>query len=658
MRRILGIIICCFVLATGYIAYVIAERQTALQKFSRYNDSWAIGQTVSEYMRLEHRLAAFALGAAGTDRDEVHLRLDIMMGRLEQFEQGSLRTFIDQTPQRRELITRLHAVLGQLDERLDQLNAHDITVMLPLMSGLDPQLTALASAAVEFDVGLISDAQNELRKLHVIYTGLAAGLILCGIILVVMLIRHNNLLGRAHRKMENLTDDLRETSAELQSQNYRLAHAAHHDSLTGLPNRVLFRQDLEARLKTAQTEGPLPVIMLLDLDGFKDVNDTLGHDVGDALLQSVSNRLTKLSHKGDLICRLGGDEFAVLTSGLTEVLALEFAHHLITEISAPYEIDGWDIKIDTCVGVAIRQSEPNTEELFKHADLALYEAKALGPGHASIFQPEMQTRLTEKKSFEADLQEALNNGEMEVYYQPQAITSTREICGYEALLRWTHPVRGPVPPSEFIPVAEKMGIIHALGDWVLRTACLEASHWPKSLKLAVNLSPIQFRSNTLIQSVISTLDQTGLDPRRLELEITESVLLDKNEQTLETLRQLKALGIQIAMDDFGTGYSSLGSLSGFPFDKIKIDRSFVQDVTTRADALAIVELVAGVGRSLRMITIAEGIETEEQFESLKKLGCDQVQGYLFGRPVPASHLEHLRHGKTTRRVQGGKASSA
>ncbi len=221
-----------------------------------------------------------------------------------------------------------------------------------------------------------------------------------------------------------------------------------------------------------------------------------------------------------------------------------------------------------------RNAEPDADELFKHADLALYEAKSFGSGHACVFQSQMQTRLTEKKSFEADLKQALRNGELEVFYQPQVNTITREICGYEALLRWFHPIRGQVPPSEFIPVAENIGLIHELGDWVLRTACMEAARWPRSLKVAVNLSPVQFRSRNLIQSVVTILTQSGLDPNRLELEITESVLLDKNEQTLDTLTQLKAVGIQIAMDDFGTGYSSLGSLRSFPFDKIKIDRSF------------------------------------------------------------------------------------
>ncbi len=642
MKRFLGIIICCFVVATAYIAYVIAERQTALQKFARYNNSWAVGQTVSEYMRLEHRLAAYALGMNDVDRDEVRLRLDIMIGRVELLKQGNLHAFVEQDPQRHELLVKLTNVLEMLDQRLDALDSEGLKTTLQSMAALDASMTALASTAVEFDVGLIDAAQAELRQLHLIYTGLAGGLILCGVVLVVLLLRHNSLLDGAHRKMKDLTDNLREASGELKSQNYRLKHVAHHDALTGLPNRILFRQDLEARLKTAIAGGPTAVIFLLDLDGFKDVNDTLGHDVGDGLLQAVASRLTKLSREGDLVCRLGGDEFAILTEGLTEKQAFDFARDVLDEISFPYHVSEREIKIGTCVGVAISNEELDADELFKHADLALYEAKSFGSGHACVFQSQMQTRLTEKKSFEADLKQALRNGELEIFYQPQVNTITREICGYEALLRWFHPKRGQVPPSEFIPVAENIGLIHELGDWVLRTACMEAARWPRLLKVAVNLSPVQFRSRNLIQSVVKILTQSGLDPNRLELEITESVLLDKNEQTLETLTQLKAVGIQIAMDDFGTGYSSLGSLRSFPFDKIKIDRSFIRDITTREDAFAIVELVTGVGRSLGMTTIAEGIETEEQFACVKQVGCEQVQGYLIGRPVPASQLDHPR----------------
>ncbi|MGV1800482.1 putative bifunctional diguanylate cyclase/phosphodiesterase [Agrobacterium vitis] len=650
MRRFLGAIICCFVLATGYIAYVIAVRQTTLEKFARYNDSWAVSQTVSEYMRLEHRLATLALGVGEFDREEVRLRLDIMLGRLELFEQGNLRSFIEEDAQRKDLIVKLRDVLELLNAHFETLDVEEIKSILRKMELLDAPITALASTAVEADVGKIGAAQAELRHLHFVYTALAGGLILCGIVLVGLLLRHNGLLDKAHRRMQRLTDDLRAASWELKSQNNRLEYVAHHDSLTGLPNRILFRQDLEARLVAAKGGGPVAVILLLDLDGFKDVNDTLGHDIGDALLQMVAGRLAEIKGLGDLVCRLGGDEFAILSAGLSEPLALDFAKQIMNELGVTYKVGDQEIKIGTCVGVAIFNEEPDTDELFKRADLALYEAKALGPSHACVFESQMQTRLKDRKSFEADLQTALQNGEMEVFYQPLAMTATREVCGYEALLRWTHPHRGSVSPVDFIPVAEKIGVIDGLGEWVLRNACKEAASWRGNLKIAVNLSPVQFRSKVLVQTVLSALDVSGLAPDRLELEITESVLLDKNELTLLTLRELKAIGIQIAMDDFGTGYSSLGSLRGFPFDKLKIDRSFIRDVTTRADALAIAELVTGIGASLGMTTTAEGVETEEQFECVKRLGCEQVQGYLIGRPEPVSFLMHLRDEKNHQEI--------
>ncbi|RFB81126.1 putative bifunctional diguanylate cyclase/phosphodiesterase [Methylovirgula sp. 4M-Z18] len=655
MRRILGVIICCFVVATAYFAYVIAERQSALQKFARYDDAWDVSQAFTSYLRLEHQLATYSAEGPDANSDDMRLRIDVMINQLGVLQQGTLRNFIQSDPERRQLIANLNDVVTELDNNFETLDADGIKQVLQKMSPFDGPMTRLSASIVQFDIAELAKAQNVLRRLHFIYTGLAAGLILAGVVLVFLLLRHNNLLDRAYGHTRRLTDELREASQELQTQNNRLEHDAHHDALTGLPNRILFRQDLTARLLHARAGQPA-AILLFDLDGFKEVNDTLGHDVGDSLLQAIAKRLLDLTRPGDLVCRLGGDEFAVVSTGLTQEAALDFARRLVKEISQPYSVNDLAIKIGSCVGVALADRQSDTEELFKHADLALYEAKALGPGHISFFQSQMQTRLKERKSIETDLQKALQNGEIEVHYQPQATTITREICGYEALLRWTHPVRGMVPPSDFIPVAEKTGMIHVLGDWVLKMACREAARWNLPLKIAVNLSPIQFRSQNLFQSVFQALEESGLSPSRLELEITESVLLDKNEQTLDTLRRLKTIGVQIAMDDFGTGYSSLGSLSGFPFDKIKIDRSFIRDVTTRPNSLAIVELAVGVGRSLRMTTIAEGIETEEQFECLKRLGCDQIQGYLIGRPAPTSSLAYLYGKKSYIQSARGLAS--
>lgn len=640
MRKVLAVIICCFVLATGYIAYVIAQRQTALQKFARYNDSWAVSQTVSEYLRLQNNLYGFLANPQRVTRDDLRLRMDLMLGRLELLKQGNLGAFIGDRPESHELVKRLSTVLSDLDSRIDTLEPSDVEPILETMSVLDGPLTTLASSSVAYDVEVVDNAHSEVRELHTIFTALAAGLILCGVALILLLNRHNNLLHRAHKETRGLTDELRSATLELQANNARLEHDAYHDALTELPNRSLFRKELNERLTSV--DAGTSIILLLDLDGFKDINDTLGHDVGDALLQAVATRLSSMREDADIVCRLGGDEFAFITSARDEEDALSFAEKVILQISRPYNLGELEIKIGTCVGIAVSSDVTTADELFKRADLALYESKRLGPGRISVFQPHMQQQLAEKRSFEADLQTALQNNEMEVYYQPQMFTKTREICGFEALLRWTHPVRGKVPPSEFIPVAERTGLIHSLGKWAMDVACQEAKTWKGNLKIAINLSPIQFHSTSLVQNVVDALDKSGLDASRLELEITESVLLNKSDDTIETLEKLKNVGIKIAMDDFGTGYSSLGNLRGVPFDKIKIDQAFLRDVATDTDALAIVEFVVGMAKSLRMTTIAEGIETEEQFECMTRLGCDQMQGYLIGRPAPAEKLSAFR----------------
>lgn len=640
MRKVLAVIICCFVLATGYIAYVIAQRQNALQKFARYNDSWAVSQTVSEYLRLQNNLYGFLVDPDLVTHESLRLRMDLMLGRLELLKQGKLGAFIAGRPEWKELVTSLNRILNDLDSRIDTLEPAAVKPILANMRELDGPLTTLASSSVAYDVGVVDNAHTEVRQLHSIFTALAGGLIVCGVALILLLNRHNNLLNRAHNDMRGLTDDLRAATLELKENNARLEHDAYHDALTDLPNRSLFRKELNERLVSADQRTA--IILLLDLDGFKDINDTLGHDVGDALLQAVGTRLSSLLRRDDMVCRLGGDEFAVITSGLCDEEALGFADTLITQISQPYNLGDLEIKIGTCVGIAVSSDVTHADELFKRADLALYEAKRLGPGRVSVFEVHMQQQLTEKRSFEADLQTAVQNNEMEVYYQPQMLTKSHEICGFEALLRWTHPVRGNVSPSAFIPVAERTGLIHSLGKWAMDTACQEAKSWKGDLKVAINLSPVQFHSTSLINNVVDALDKSGLDASRLELEITESVLLNKSEQTLGTLQKLKDVGIQIAMDDFGTGYSSLGNLRGVPFDKIKIDQSFMRDVATDTDALAIVEFVVGMARSLRMTTIAEGIETQEQFDCMTRLGCDQMQGYLIGRPTPADTLNVFR----------------
>jgi diguanylate cyclase (GGDEF)-like protein/PAS domain S-box-containing protein len=422
----------------------------------------------------------------------------------------------------------------------------------------------------------------------------------------------------------------------------RIAYMAHHDALTDLANRVLFRQQLEQALDETERERLKMAVLCLDLDRFKDVNDSLGHETGDALLKLVADRLRSCIRQQDLVARLGGDEFAILQLAIDDQQdCAALAARIVDAVSMPYDLEGQEIVIGTSIGIAIA-SEGNLspDQLLKQADLALYRAKSDGRGTFRFFEPEMDAELQARRSLETDLRKALVNREFELFFQPQINIRANEIKGYEALLRWRQPERGMISPADFIPVAEDIGLIAPLGDWVLEQACMVATAWPKGIKVAVNLSPVQFRNKTLVQSVSRALARSGLAPDRLELEVTESVLLQDNELTIATLHQLRRIGVRIAMDDFGTGYSSLSYLRSFPFDKIKIDQTFVRELSSRADCLAIVRSIAGLGASLGMATVAEGVETEDQFLQISAAGCTEVQGFYFGQPRPASELVH------------------
>jgi len=422
----------------------------------------------------------------------------------------------------------------------------------------------------------------------------------------------------------------------------QIAYMAHHDALTDLANRVLFRQQLEHALEETGRERLKMAVLCLDLDRFKDVNDSLGHETGDALLKLVAERLRSCIRQQDVVARLGGDEFAILQLAIDDYQdCAALAVRIVETVGMPYDLEGQEIVIGTSIGIAIA-SEGNLspDQLLKQADLALYRAKGDGRATYRFFEPEMDAELQARRSLEMDLRKALANQEFTLHFQPQVDVRKNEIGGYEALLRWKHPERGMIPPGDFIPVAEDIGLISPLGDWVLEQACMIATTWPEGIKVAVNLSPVQFRNKTLVQSVSRALARSGLAPDRLELEVTESVLLQDDELTFATLHQLRRMGVRIAMDDFGTGYSSLSYLRSFPFDKIKIDQSFVRELSSRADCLAIVRSIAGLGASLGMSTVAEGVETEDQFLQITAAGCTEVQGYYFGRPKAASELSH------------------
>jgi diguanylate cyclase (GGDEF)-like protein/PAS domain S-box-containing protein len=423
----------------------------------------------------------------------------------------------------------------------------------------------------------------------------------------------------------------------------RIAHMAHHDDLTNLANRMMFNERLTEAIAHIRCNGESLAVHCIDLDHFKTVNDTLGHPIGDRLLRAVAERMKACLRDTDLIARLGGDEFSIVQWPITGPNDADMlAHQLIEVISRPYELDGQEIIIGASIGMALGPADGDTAEtLLRNADMALYRAKGAGRGDAHFFEAEMDRQIQARRGLELDLRKALGNDELELYYQPLVNLETSEVCAFEALLRWHHPTRGAVPPNEFIPIAEDIGLIAALSHWVLRTACVEATKWPDTVKVAVNLSPVQFRSKGLVESVVAALAHSGLNPGRLELEITESVLLSETEANLATLHQLREIGARISLDDFGTGYSSLSYLRSFPFDKIKIDRSFVRDLGLRPDSMAIIRAIVGLGRSLNIATAVEGVETQEQLELLKAECCTEVQGFLFSSPVPAARVTKL-----------------
>jgi diguanylate cyclase (GGDEF)-like protein len=417
---------------------------------------------------------------------------------------------------------------------------------------------------------------------------------------------------------------------------------AHHDALTNLPNRTLLRERLEDALAHVQRGGQIAVLYL-DLDHFKSINDTLGHGVGDELLKAVALRLKRCIGEGDTIARLGGDEFAVVQTAIASPSDVaNLAARIRDALTQPYELEGHQVPADVSVGISIAPDDTSDpDQLLKNADMALYRSKADGRGTFRFFEPQMDERVKARRTLELDLRNAIAHGEFELYYQPLLNLERHAICACETLLRWHHPSRGMVPPVEFIPVAEETGLINQIGEWVLRQACIEAASWPPDIAVAVNLSPVQFKNQNLAQLVVSALAHSGLPPHRLELEITEAVLLQNNEATLATLHRLRELGVRVAMDDFGTGYSSLSYLRSFPFDKIKIDRSFINDIADKDESGAIVQAVTSLASRLNMATTAEGVETEVQLQIVERLGCTEMQGYLYSRPVPVEKLAGL-----------------
>ncbi|RUW34370.1 EAL domain-containing protein [Mesorhizobium sp. M1E.F.Ca.ET.041.01.1.1] len=449
----------------------------------------------------------------------------------------------------------------------------------------------------------------------------------------VELIRHSMLYaGKQHRVLA-----VRDIRGRKRAEE-EIQFLAHHDPLTKLPNRTSFNEKLEAEFTTHCSAERCLAVLFLDLDRFKEINDLFGHLVGDAVLQCVAEKISGVLKPGQMVARLGGDEFAVIVPGLpSAAYATRTAEAILDAFNDTGANLPAGVTIGTSIGIAVFPNDaPDRETLLSHADAALYEAKMQGRGVYCVFEPSMGEHLRDRRQFEHDVRHAISRKQLRLVYQPQAELLSNEIFGFEALLRWDHPERGAVPPAVFIPIAEECGAILKIGEWVLRTACAEAASWQQPLAISVNVSAMQLHGGNLPELVGAILKETGLDPSRLELEITETCLIKDMGRALAALRQLKSLGVQIAMDDFGTGYSSLSNLRAFPFDKIKVDQSLIRAVDISDEAAAVMRAVFGLARGLKLPVLAEGVETDAELTFLRQEACDAIQGYLLGRPCPIS----------------------
>jgi diguanylate cyclase (GGDEF)-like protein len=517
------------------------------------------------------------------------------------------------TGQRSSLLHRTSSVDGQ-----DRLMAFHLLQRYPLVVGTTK---TVRSALAEW---------REQTSYLIGATLLLELTVLCIGLLMARHLRNQRILSEAHAGRLRAEADA------------RLGYMAQHDALTGLPNRLLFRSRLQDELIRSR-RGASFALLCLDLDGFKDVNDSFGHPVGDMLLQGVTDRLRKETRETDTVARLGGDEFAIIQAGAEQpAAAIALANRLVACLAEPFDLDMHQAAIGVSIGIALLPDDGDgADTALKNADLALYRAKADGRGTFRLFEPAMDAAMQRRSALVRDLRHGLEVGQFELFYQPIMDKHAARIQSFEALIRWRHPERGLVLPVEFIPVAEEIGLIRPLGAWVLAKACADAMQWPERISVAVNLSSVQFIDGNLLQDVRQALDASGLPPHRLELEVTETVLIQNSEATLVLLNELQALGLSIALDDFGASYSSLGYLRKFPFDRVKIDKSFVDDLRVSGDAAAIVRSVTSLCQALGMATTADGVETAQQFDRFQASGCTNVQGRLFSPPVPAAEIPAL-----------------
>lgn len=778
VQNLLVVTIAAFAAAAIYMSFVISERQDSLGKVSRYNVAYSASQGMNEYLRLRNRIAEYGDPSGGVTRDEIQLRFDILIGRMRLFQGGDFQQFVNQSDRVGDVVTRMNIILNDIGPRLADLDDPRMRrYVLDMMAPLETDLVGLASRSNRYGAELVAADQNDLIRLHYIFSLLALGLVVCGLVLIALLFRHNRLLRRAHDRLHTLNESLRATTDELGKANgavqlvndelreqnelfdaalsnmsqglcmfdgdqhlivsnrrfatlyglgyeplesgltldsiieqtvkagacsqdsakqylaeqrahilrkepalmhqemadgritaisfhpladdgwiatyediterhhahQQIAHMARHDPLTDLPNRMHLRERLDDALDRARRSGDSLAVFLMDLDNFKSLNDTLGHQIGDELLRQVAQRAVSLVRHNDTVSRTGADEFVVVWGDVdSREQANRLAERMIKLISEPYWLNGHQVVIGASVGSALAFEHGDTaEELLKNADMALSRAKAGGRGAHHCFEPEMDMRLRWHRRIETDLHAADLHDQLEMAYQPIIRLSDSKIVAVEALLRWNHPEHGYISPADFIPVAEHSGAIVGLGAWALRTACEETTRFPKDVSVAVNLSAIQFRRDNIVETVTHTLEDVGLDPERLEIEVTESLFLEDSREVLKALDQLRAQGIRLSLDDFGTGYSSLNYLRKFKVDKLKIDRAFVQKITEEADGLAIVRAIVGLASTLDIETIAEGIETAQQLDIIRRTGCDQAQGFLISKPKSAVEIQTM-----------------
>ncbi len=625
-----GMTVLTMAVALGVIACTLSilHHQDSLLVTSRYSAVFDINQAVSASMRLQLSLADFERAPDEAGRETIALRTSILQNQLSVLREGEGQDLEVLRADGTKVLATMTAESLRLDGDVATLTGAEAGRYRAVFEGTNvPFLQMLSVANVEGGDRLRRE-QGAFQDSIATLCGLLGCLLLIGLLHAVLLLRRSA----------------------------SLARLADRDPLTGLANRRVFAERLKLLEKAAHRRDR--AVLLLDLDMFKAINDTMGHATGDALLVALGRRFAGISRDGTMIARLGGDEFAAIVEGQDiEARCEEVARAMRAAMAAPVLVDGRPILVGGSIGSAVaRADETDGTDLLRCADLALYAAKGVGRGCHRAYDATMVARASERRDLEEDLQGAMARGELEMHLQPIVDAASREVVSSEALIRWRHPVRGLVSPAVFVPVAEEIGLIEEFGTWMLRQACLRAASWPESHRVAVNLSARQFESGMLVARVVTALMASGLSPSRLELEVTEGILLKEEHDIVGQLEALRRLGVRIALDDFGTGYTSLGYLNTFAVDKIKIDQVFVRDGQHGPRSAAIVETICALAQRLGIDTVAEGVETEEHLAFIRKAGCREAQGYLFSRPLPAAEFEAYLASRTGRRASGLRAA--